>query len=98
MNGIDFIVDTNFLIYTLQQKQIVDSFLDYNLGISFISEMGMLGVFSISKLQKENIKEVLEECYILDFNLEIKNKAIQLKQKYKIKIPDAIHCCHINIV
>jgi predicted nucleic acid-binding protein len=90
MNGIDFIVDTNFLIYTSQKEQIVEPFLDYNIGISFISEMELLGVFSISKIQKENVQKIIDECYILDFNYEIKRKAILLKQKYKIKLPDAI--------
>ena len=53
MNGIDFLVDTNFLIYTAQKNSIVESFLDYNIGISFISEMELLSVFSISKIQKK---------------------------------------------
>jgi predicted nucleic acid-binding protein len=28
--------------------------------------------------------------FVLEMNLEIKKKAIQIKQKYKIKLPDAI--------
>jgi hypothetical protein len=38
MNGIDFLADTNFLIFTSQGNPIVETFLDYNIGISFISE------------------------------------------------------------
>ncbi len=52
MNGIDFLADTNFLIFTSQKNSIVENFLDYNIGISFISEMELLGVFSISKPYK----------------------------------------------
>lgn len=90
MNGIDFIADTNFLIFTTQKKPIVEPFLDYNIGVSFITEMELLGVFSISKIQKTNCQKILDECFILNFNNEIKTKAIELKQKYKIKLPDAI--------
>jgi|JI8StandDraft_2_1071088.scaffolds.fasta_scaffold180571_2 predicted nucleic acid-binding protein len=100
MNGIDFLADTNFLIFTSQGNPIVETFLDYNIGISFISEMELLGVFSISKIQKSNIQKIIDQCFVIDFNLEIKKSAIQLKQKYKVKLPDAIIAAtaiHYNI-
>ncbi|MCZ8331065.1 MAG: type II toxin-antitoxin system VapC family toxin [Flavobacterium sp.] len=100
MNGIDFSADTNFLIFTSQGNPIVETFLDYNIGISFISEMELLGVFSISKIQKSNIQKIIDQCFVIDFNLEIKKSAIQLKQKYKVKLPDAIIAAtaiHYNI-
>lgn len=90
MNGIDFLADTNFLIFTSQGNKIVEPFLDYTIGISFITEMELLGVFSISKTQKEKVKSIIEECNILEINITIKAKTIALKQKYKIKLPDAI--------
>jgi len=90
MTGIDFLADTNFLIFTSQGNPIVEPFLDYNIGISFISEMELLGVFSISKVQKSNIQNIINECFVIDMNAEIKKYAIQIKQKYKIKLPDAI--------
>jgi predicted nucleic acid-binding protein len=92
--------DTNFLIFTSQGNPIVETFLDYNIGISFISEMELLGVFSISKIQKSNIQKIIDQCFVIDFNLEIKKSAIQLKQKYKVKLPDAIIAAtaiHYNI-
>jgi predicted nucleic acid-binding protein len=100
MNGIDFLADTNFLIFTSQGNPIVETFLDYNIGISFISEMELLGVFSISKIQKSNFQKIIDQCFVIDFNLEIKKSAIQLKQKYKVKLPDAIIAAtaiHYNI-
>lgn len=90
MSGIDFLVDTNFLIFVSDESAIVAPFLDYNIGISYISEMELLGVFSISKNQKEAMKKILNQCNIFDCSNEIKELAIQLKQKYKIKLPDAI--------
>lgn len=90
MNGIDFLADTNFLIFTTQGNPIVEPFLDYNIGISFVSEMELLGVFSISKVQKLNMQNIIDECFVIDMNIEIKKKAIQIKQKYKVKQPDAI--------
>lgn len=90
MNGIDFLVDTNFLIFVSDESDIVIPFLDYNVAISYITEMELLGVFSISKNQKTAMKKILSQCYIIDCSEEIKEVAINLKQKYKIKLPDAI--------
>lgn len=90
MNGIDFLADTNFLIFTSQKNPIVESFLDFNIAISFISEMELLGVFSISKIQKTSMQNIINECFVIEMSLNIKQKAILLKQKYKLKLPDAL--------
>lgn len=90
MNGIDFLADTNFLIFTSDKNPIVEPFLDFNIGISFVSEMELLGVFSISKIQKSKMEAIINECFLLEFTSEIKTKAILIKQKYKLKLPDAI--------
>ncbi|WP_165698052.1 PIN domain-containing protein [Flavobacterium nackdongense] len=90
MSGIDFLADTNFLIFTSQKNPIVEPFLDYNIGISFISEMELLGVFSISKNQKNSMQSIINECFVIEMSAEIKKKAIQIKQKHKLKLPDSI--------
>ena len=90
MNGIDFLADTNFLIHISLKNPIVEPFLDFNFGISYITELELLGVFSISKSQAQNSKNLINSCFIFDMNSEIKKKVISLKQSYKIKLPDAI--------
>jgi hypothetical protein len=47
MNGIDFLADTNFLINISLKNSIVEPFIDFNIGISYISEIELIGVFSI---------------------------------------------------
>lgn len=90
MNGIDFLVDTNFLIFVSDENKIVLPFLEYDIAVSYITEMELLGVFSISKNQKLAMEKILNQCSIIDCSREIKELAIDLKQKYKIKLPDAI--------
>jgi predicted nucleic acid-binding protein len=90
MNGIKHLVDTNFLIHTDQRNPLVEPFLNENIAISFISEMELLGVFSISKSKKVSMQQIINECYVLEMNQSIKIVAIDLKQKYKLKLPDAI--------
>lgn len=90
MSGINFLVDTNILIFVSQRNPLVEPFLDYNIGISFITEMELLGVFSISKAQKAAMQKIIDQCFVFDHTSEIKQLAIGIKQRHKIKLPDAI--------
>lgn len=90
MNGIDFLADTNFLINISLKNNIVEPFIDFNIGISYISEVELLGVFSFSKYQLETSKDLINSCFVFEMNTSSKQQTILLKQKYKIKLPDAI--------
>lgn len=48
---IDFIADTNFIIYIQEGKEIIAPFLDYNFGISFITEVELLGHKGVTKAE-----------------------------------------------
>jgi predicted nucleic acid-binding protein len=87
---IDFIADTNFLIYLHEGNPIVEPFLDHQFGISFISEIELLGFPGISKSDELKIISLLNDCFQIDWNPGIKNQTIKLKQKYSLKLPDAI--------
>ncbi len=90
MSGTKYLVDTNFIIHLTHQKYWVEPFLDVKINVSFITKMELLGVFSISKGHKSNMKSLLDDCQIIELNQEIKYLAIDLKQKYKLKLADAI--------
>ena len=90
MSGIDFLADTNFLIHLNQGESFVEPFLDYGFAVSFITEIELLGAFSISKIQRNQFKNLLDDCLVLDLNYQIKQECIAIRNKYKIKIPDAI--------
>ncbi len=87
---IDFIADTNFLIYLHEGNRIVEPFLEYNFGVSFISEIELLGYQGISKSEETKLKLLLNDCFQIDWNAKIKDETIKLKRKYRIKLPDAI--------
>lgn len=90
MKGIDFLVDTNFLINISLNNKLVFPFLDYSYAISYVTEIELLGAFSISKINKKNAQNLIDNCFIIEMNPEIKKETILLKQKYKLKLPDAI--------
>lgn len=87
---IDFIADTNFLIYIHEGNEIVESFLHYNFGISVISEIELLGFKGISENEEKKLRELVSDCFYIDWNSKLKEKAIELRKKYTIKLPDAI--------
>ena len=91
MNGIDYLIDTNILIYIIKGNPIVEYFAKSEiLAISYISEMEVLGKYQISEAEKHTIGEVLESCCIFEMDAQIKQYAINIKQQIKMKLPDAI--------
>ena len=87
---IDFIADTNFLIYLHEGNAIIEPFLQYDFGVSFISEIELLGFNGISKSDETKLKSLLNDCFQIEWNTKIKEQVILLKRKYTIKLPDAI--------
>lgn len=90
MSGIDFIADTNFVIHLNEGNPLVEPFLDYAFAVSFITEIEVLGAFSISKTKKDQLHDILDDCTIVEMTAEIKQICIKIRQQYKMKIPDAI--------
>lgn len=81
---IDFIADTNFLVYLHEGKEIVKPFVEYDFGISFISEVELLGFKELTKSEEAKLKSLLNDCYQIEWNSKIKEQTIQLKRNYKI--------------
>jgi hypothetical protein len=57
----DFIADTNFLIYVHEGHKMVEPFLKFNFGISFISEVELLGFKGISKSDEMPMRKTLTQ-------------------------------------
>jgi predicted nucleic acid-binding protein len=87
---IDFIADTNFLIYLHEGNPIIEPLLNYNFGISFISEVELLGFPGITISEERKLKLLLNDCFNIEWNQKIKEKTIELRKNYTIKLPDAI--------
>jgi predicted nucleic acid-binding protein len=90
MNGTDFFADTNALIYLLNGNPCMSPFLHNKLSFSIISEMELLSFNKITSEEESNIKSLLSDCKEITLTGEIKEKAIEIRKKYKIKLPDAI--------
>lgn len=90
MNGTDFLADTNALIYLLNGNSCMSQFLQSKLAFSVISEMELLSFSGITAEEENNIKSLLLDCIEISLTDEIKEKTIEIRKKYKTKLPDAI--------
>lgn len=92
MNGNNkWLVDTNILIFLLQgNRKIADLLVGKTIYISFITEIELLGVQGMSPAEQKIVREVITDCQKLGFNEIINQATIRIKQKRKVKIPDAI--------
>lgn len=90
MNGIDFLADTNILLYILEDLPQIEEVSNHTFGVSVISEIELLGKKDITQNEIKIIRDLLKDCVVLPFSEQIKEKTIELKQKYSIKVPDAI--------
>lgn len=90
MNGIDFVVDTNAIIYIFGGKSFVTEYVKCNLIASVITEMELLSFPHITSKELTALKSFLSDCIIVPLDNRIKERAIFIRRKYGTKLPDAI--------
>ena len=90
MSGNKLLVDTNILIYLLEGNEELKRMLDdFNLYVSFISEIEILANGNLKAEDRGAVKALLEGVYIIDINEEIKDFCIDNRIKFGLKIPDS---------
>ena len=91
MNGIRIVCDTNPMIYLLDGNQNIAELLDgKQIYLSVITELELLGKPNLSVRDNEIIDVLLDKCFLIDINQEIKQIYREIKQTHVIKLPDAI--------
>ncbi|WP_214073592.1 type II toxin-antitoxin system VapC family toxin [Mucilaginibacter sp. dw_454] len=90
MTGFDFVDDTNFLIDVHEGREKVEPFLDSSVIVSVITEIELLGRHKITQEEQQKLRAILDDCIVFELTAEIRRLAIELRQKTKIKTPDAI--------
>jgi len=91
MNGGELFIDTNIVLYLLNgDKTLSDLLKGKSIFISFITELELLGYKGLKPEEIPIIKRFLADVSILEFDSEIKASVISLRNKYSIKLPDAI--------
>lgn len=91
MNGTKLFLDTNIIIYLLNGDDTLATFLDNKiLYISVITELELLSYHKITQNEKEILSDFISNCKVVNINTEIKKEVINLRHKFKTKLPDSI--------
>ena len=90
MSGIDYIADTNAIVYLLAGNSCMQPFLQKRLAVSVITVMELLSFPGIDSNEETTIREFLKNCEVLDISEAVREKAISIRRMYKLKLPDAI--------
>lgn len=90
MNGHKYLADTNTLIFLLDRHPSLHSFLGSNWYYSFITEIELLGKPGITAREMKTIRDLLSACEKVTHTEQINQLTISLRQKYRIKLPDAL--------
>lgn len=93
MNGINFskvVFDTNAFIYFIGGDKRLEKYSNTPVYISEFTEIELKGRFGISKKELIQLDKILEDCTILYFNHNIKKTTISIRNKSRIKLPDAL--------
>ena len=90
MNGMDYLVDTNILIYTLDGTIDPSRFEPGNWFYFFISEIELSGKPGLTGEQLSIIKDALSICQKAHYHNQMVDIASHLRRTYKIKLPDAL--------
>ncbi len=90
MNGVDFLADTNAVIYLLSGNQCMLPYISSRLAISAISFMELLSFPMISEDEEKVIREFLQTCEMILLSNDVMEQTIQIRKSFKTKLPDAI--------
>ena len=95
MSGND-LLDTNIIIYHLSgllpdnAQKTVNEMLFFDLPLSIITKIELMGFKFDNSLQKEKTVQFLNNVNFISVSNQIADNAIFLRQNYKLKTPDAI--------
>jgi predicted nucleic acid-binding protein len=93
MNGIEIhaFCDTNIAMYLLSgDEKLAELLQGMDAKLSVISELELLSKPYITPAEKTKTKAFISQCTVIELSPTIKEAVIELRQKIKIKHPDAI--------
>ncbi|HDO28020.1 MAG TPA: type II toxin-antitoxin system VapC family toxin [Bacteroidetes bacterium] len=92
----EYLIDTNVTIEyigeALPEKALsmLESIIDRRFYISVINKIELLGFSDITENEEQKFKEFINAADVLELDEDIVNSTIEVRKKYKIKLPDSI--------
>jgi predicted nucleic acid-binding protein len=91
MSGSNIVADTSLLVNFFNGVEPSRKVLkNHHIWISVITEMELLSYPLLSKKEEELIRSFLDECISTELKMPIREIAIAIRKKQKLKLPDAV--------
>ena len=65
-------------------------YLEKNLALSIISAMELLSFSGMTETESQSTRAFINDCTEITLSNDIKEKTIEIRKKYRTKLPDAI--------
>jgi len=91
-----YALDTNSILYYLKKhKNLSDFFISIIQGsepvsLSVVNKIELLSYSGLQEEDEKQIKEFIQDFKMRELDDEIVDKTIEVRKKYKLKLPDAI--------
>lgn len=92
-----YVLDTNVALYLLSGR-LVNPLPVGEFYLSIISEIEMLSFSAIGQEEESRIRQFLSQVTIVGLSEEVKQSTIEIRRKYRLKLPDAIVCATVIIL
>jgi predicted nucleic acid-binding protein len=86
-----YVLDTNIVLYLLGGRLLKPLPIG-EFYLSVISEMELLSYHSLTEAERKRIQALVTQVTIVNLDDRVKNEAIALRQRHRLKLPDAIVC------
>ena len=91
MSGNNIVADTSLLVNFFNGIEPAGKILkEQHVWVSAITEIELLSYSELKKQQTVIIRSFLEECTVTELSPVIRNIAIEVRKKDKLKLPDAV--------
>lgn len=91
MSGKEILADTNIFLYLLRGNDTLEKILQgKNIYVSFMTELELIGFKNMTAKEEKQIASLLNECLLISLNPLIKEKYVEIRRKYQLKLADAI--------
>jgi predicted nucleic acid-binding protein len=86
-----YVLDTNIVLYLLGGR-LLQPLPIGEFYLSIITEMELLSYHFLTETEQMRIQALLSQVTIVNLDETVKNQAIALRQRHRLKLPDAIVC------
>lgn len=91
MSGNSLFLDTNIIIYFLHGDDTLTELLEgKTIFISVITRIELLSYGNLSAKEKERVERFISECAVVDLHADVQTATIDIRKRYKLKLPDSI--------